>query len=153
MTWLMNWPAGLKLNSELSSFFGELYRWMLYAWRGYMGLSGESFPIFFRIAGYSGCLGATMTFALLGDLLTFSTLHLSLLYSVSARIYCWQFNIMSSTFNLFRGRKYNPLRNRIDTADYDLDQTLLGTIIFTLLVFLMPTIAAYYILFSLVYLS
>lgn len=34
MTWLLNYPGGLKLNTELSLFFGDLYRWMLYAWRG-----------------------------------------------------------------------------------------------------------------------
>jgi phosphatidylinositol glycan class Q protein len=34
LIWLLNWPAGLKLNSELSQFFGDLYHWMLYAWRG-----------------------------------------------------------------------------------------------------------------------
>ena len=32
--WLMAWPAGMKLNSELGSFIGELFRWMIFAWRG-----------------------------------------------------------------------------------------------------------------------
>jgi phosphatidylinositol glycan class Q protein len=35
---LLNWPAGLKLNAELSQFFGDLYHWMLYAWRGFDSL-------------------------------------------------------------------------------------------------------------------
>lgn len=45
------------------------------------------------------------------------------------------------------------LRNRIDTWDYDLDQLLLGTILFTLLAFLYPTVLTYYVLFAAVSLS
>jgi phosphatidylinositol glycan class Q protein len=48
------------------------------------------------------------------------------------------------------GKKLNILRSRVDFAEFDLDQLLLGTILFTVLVFLFPTIAAYYVLFSLV---
>ena len=32
LMWLMTWPAGLKLNSFLSKFLGELFLWMLDAW-------------------------------------------------------------------------------------------------------------------------
>lgn len=116
----------------------------------YIAISIRHVPFFFQIAGIAGSFGATLLLALLSDLLSFATLHISLLYSVSARIYSWQINVMSSTFNIFRGRKYNPLRKRLDAAEYDLDQTLIGTIIFTLLVFLLPTVFAYYILFSIV---
>lgn len=40
------------------------------------------------------------------------------------------------------------LRNRIDSCDYDLDQLLLGTILFTLLFFLLPTVLVFYITFT-----
>ena len=45
--------------------------------------------------------------------------------------------------------KYNPLRDRIDSCDFDLDQLLLGTLLFSLLFFLMPTTMIYYLLFFL----
>ncbi len=32
--WLMGYPAGLKLNSYLSKFIGELYLWLLTTWNG-----------------------------------------------------------------------------------------------------------------------
>lgn len=32
--WLMNWPAGLKLNNELAIFLGDLFLWVIYHWRG-----------------------------------------------------------------------------------------------------------------------
>jgi phosphatidylinositol glycan class Q protein len=66
----------------------------------------------------------------------------------SARIYNWQLTIIISLFHLFRGKKRNILRNRIDSCDYDLDQLLLGTILFTLLFFLLPTVAVFYATFA-----
>ncbi|CAG8743886.1 9609_t:CDS:10, partial [Cetraspora pellucida] len=77
--WLMGWPAGLKLNSELDKFLGELFLWSI---------------------------------------------------------------------DLWKGKKWNTLRKRIDSCDYDLDQLLLGTILFTLLTFLFPTVAVYYATFA-----
>lgn len=32
--WLMNWPAGLKLNNELAVFLGDLFLWVINHWRG-----------------------------------------------------------------------------------------------------------------------
>jgi phosphatidylinositol N-acetylglucosaminyltransferase subunit Q len=32
--WLMGWPAGLKLNSELDSFLGELFLRLIELWKG-----------------------------------------------------------------------------------------------------------------------
>ena len=32
--WLMNWPAGLKLNNELAIFLGDLFLWVINYWRG-----------------------------------------------------------------------------------------------------------------------
>lgn len=40
------------------------------------------------------------------------------------------------------------LRNRIDSCDYDLDQLLIGTILFTLLIFLLPTVLVFYLTFA-----
>lgn len=51
---------------------------------------------------------------------------------------------------MITGKRYNVLRNRIDPWDYDVDQLLFGTILFTLVTFLFPTIIAYYALFAMV---
>jgi hypothetical protein len=48
------------------------------------------------------------------------------------------------------GKRYNVLRNRVDAWEYDMDQLLFGTILFTLLAFLSPTVIAYHFLFALV---
>lgn len=32
--WLMDWPAGLKLNTELAFFLGDLFLWVIDCWKG-----------------------------------------------------------------------------------------------------------------------
>lgn len=46
------------------------------------------------------------------------------------------------------GKKFNVLRNRVEPASYEVDQLLLGTILFTLTTFLFPTVLAYYLAFA-----
>lgn len=89
-----------------------------------------------------------MSIAIFSDLLSTFTIHIYSFYIASARIFNWQLTIIISLFHLFRGRKRNVLRNRIDSCDYDLDQLLLGTILFTLLFFLLPTVLVFYITFA-----
>lgn len=90
-----------------------------------------------------------MPIALFSDLLSILTLHIYSFYLASARIFNWQYTILLSLFQLFRGKKHNVLRKRIDSCDYDLDQLLLGTILFTLLFFLLPTVVVFYLTFAL----
>lgn len=89
-----------------------------------------------------------MVISMFSDLLSILTIHIYSFYVASARIFNWQLTTIISLFHLFRGRKRNVLRNRIDYCDYDLDQLLLGTILFTVLFFLLPTVVVFYITFA-----
>ncbi|PWY92571.1 hypothetical protein BO70DRAFT_281625 [Aspergillus heteromorphus CBS 117.55] len=124
ISWLMDWPAGLKLNNELAAFLGDLFLWVIENW------------------------AASMPIALFSDLVSILTVHIYSFYIASARIFNWQLTIIISLFHLFRGKKRNVLRNRIDSCDYDLDQLLLGTILFTVLFFLLPTVIVFYLAFA-----
>jgi phosphatidylinositol N-acetylglucosaminyltransferase subunit Q len=148
ITWLMDWPAGLKLNTELATFLGDLFLWVIDYWAGCMAMFRPYLPETIRFIGFSSFAGATMPISLFSDLVSIITLHIYAFYVASARIYNWQLMIIVSLFHLFRGKKRNVLRNRIDSCDYDLDQLLLGTILFTLLVFLLPTVFAFYLTFA-----
>jgi len=108
-----------------------------------------AFPHIVRFIGFASFAGATMSLSLVSDLVSLFTLHIHCFYIASARIYSWQLTIITSLFHLFRGKKRNVLRNRIDSCDYELDQLLLGTILFTLLFFLLPTVAVFYLTFAL----
>lgn len=163
MAWLMGWPAGLKLNTELASFLGDLFLWVIDHWSSmsfqippYAVLTVADcvealrpvLPHLIWFIGFSSFAGASMPIALFSDLLSILTLHIYSFYMASARIFNWQYTILLSLFQLFRGKKHNVLRKRIDSCDYDLDQLLLGTILFTLLFFLLPTVIVFYLTFA-----
>ena len=165
ISWLMVYPGGLKLNNELARFLGDLFLWVIDYWGGELYLFSPLFreltctgcvatlqphlPHIFRFIGFASFAGATMPLSLTSDLLSLCTLHIYCFYIASARIYGWQLTIITSLFHLFRGKKRNVLRNRIDSCDYELDQLLLGTILFTLLFFLLPTVMVFYMTFAL----
>ncbi|KAK2595551.1 pig-Q [Conoideocrella luteorostrata] len=148
ISWLMGWPAGLKLNSELADFLGELFLWVIDYWSSCIETLHPILPNIVWFIGFTSFAGASMPIALCSDLLSALTLHIYSFYLASARIYHWQLTILQSLFHLFRGKKHNVLRNRIDSCDYDLDQLLVGTILFTLLFFLLPTVVVFYLNFA-----
>jgi phosphatidylinositol glycan class Q protein len=114
--------------------------------------------------------GVTMALAMVCDLVCIFMAHVQLCYLVSVTVYGHLLRLAASLWNLFRGeafrdsimrasnntvqgRRHNVLRNRTDPWDYDVDQLLLGTILFTLVAYLFPTVLVYYILFATVSLS
>jgi phosphatidylinositol glycan class Q protein len=146
--WLMGWPGGLKLNTELADFLGDLFLWVIDYWAGCISLLRPHLPLLIKVIAFSSFAGATMPMSMFLDLVSLLTLHIYSFYIASARIFHWQLTIMISLFHLFRGKKRNVLRNRIDSCDYDLDQLLLGTILFTLQFFLLPTVFVFYLTFA-----
>ncbi|KAI9731442.1 MAG: phosphatidylinositol N-acetylglucosaminyltransferase subunit gpi1 [Claussenomyces sp. TS43310] len=148
ISWLMDWPAGLKLNNELAQFLGDLFLWVIDHWSNCIEVLRPVLPQVIWFIGFSSFAGASMPIALFSDLLSILTLHIYSFYLASARIFHWQLAILLSLFHLFRGKKHNVLRKRIDSCDYDLDQLLLGTILFTLLFFLLPTVIVFYLTFA-----
>lgn len=148
MSWLMGWPGGLKLNTELALFLGDLFLWVIDYWANCISMLQPHLPALVQLIGFSAFAGATMPISIFSDLLSLLTLHIYSFYVASARIFHWQLTIIISLFHLFRGKKRNILRNRIDSCDYDLDQLLLGTILFTLQFFLLPTVFVFYLTFA-----
>ncbi|KAJ3558627.1 hypothetical protein NM688_g808 [Phlebia brevispora] len=132
LLWLNNWPAGLKLNTELSQFLCHTLLLLITAWNGCLGYCG-----------------ITMTIAAVSDLLALVIVHAHGCYFVLCVLYRNQLSVIGSLWNLFRGKRYNVLRRRIDSWHYDVDQLLFGTILFTLMAFLLPTTVTYYTLFAL----
>ena len=43
ISWLMDWPAGLKLNNELAVFLGDLFLWVIDYWAGELHLFSDRF--------------------------------------------------------------------------------------------------------------
>ena len=149
--WIMGVPAGLKLNDHLDFCLGNLcilgvetylvvYHWVQ-----------PLLPVILVCVAVSGAFGLTVMLSALSDLLSLAMLHIKLFYTLAARWHGVQTKALTSLWRLFRGKKRNILRARIDACDYSLDQLLLGTLLFTLLVFLFPTTFVYYLFFFLLH--
>lgn len=105
-------------------------------------------PLIVTIIGFSATAGTTLFLALCSDLLSISTLHLYLFYSMATTVFSFHTSAMGSLFNIFRGKKRNIIRNRVEPSTYTLDQLLIGAILFTLAAFLLPTVLAFYLVFA-----
>ncbi|KAJ3786422.1 hypothetical protein GGU10DRAFT_332375 [Lentinula aff. detonsa] len=132
LCWLDSWPAGLKLNTELSRFYSGTFVDFVDIWGGV--LRHTIFPQLPNIIYIFGLISS------------FGALIAVLVYERAL----WG---LGSLWRLFRGKRFNVLRNRTDSWEYDIDQLLFGTILFTLLAFLFPTVLAYYALFALLRLA
>ena len=54
----------------------------------------------------------------------------------------------SCTWDNARGQKWNPLRQRLDSFDYSVDQHVVGSLLFTPVLLLLPTTSVFYIFFT-----
>ena len=95
-----------------------------------------------------------------------ATFHVHCFYAYARSLFRVQTNGLMSLFRLFLGKccfvilaflqlhsspgkKYNPLRKRVDTSVNNVDQLFVGTVAFTILLFLYPTTLMYYAVFKL----
>lgn len=153
LSWLDNWPAGLKLNTELSLFFSEAYSSLTGAWHmhGLVHVLSRLETVVAAMALAGRLMGVTMALCMVQDLVSICTLHITVFYTLSFRTLRAFLYLLSALFDVFRGKKRNALRGgRLDDADYELDQLLLGTLLFTLVAFLLPTVYVYYLAFGLI---
>ena len=78
------------------------------------------------------------------------TLHFYCFYIYSLRLYqVWIYGL-GEFWNLFRGLKYNPLKKRVDTIyeEFDTLRFILGAMIFSIFLFLFPTVLVFYLVFT-----
>ncbi|KAM6155386.1 phosphatidylinositol N-acetylglucosaminyltransferase subunit Q isoform 2-T2 [Rhynchocyon petersi] len=146
LQWLMGAPAGLKMNRALDQVLGRFFLYHIHLWISYIHLMSPFIERILWHVGLSACLGLTVALSLLSDIIALLTFHIYCFYVYGARLYCLKIYGLSSLWRLFRGKKWNVLRQRVDSCSYDLDQLFIGTLLFTMLVFLLPTTALYYLL-------
>ena len=102
---------------------------------------------------FCGILGVTCLVALMHDILIFIVSHVWFLYSIFSKIHTGQIYVTRSLWYLFRGKKKNELRRRVDTLEMTLDQQLVGTILFACILFLSLTPFVFYCFWGGVWLS
>ena len=138
---------------------------------GLLSRTSSFLPLVIYATGVASFLGVSFSISIVSDLLALATVHTYVCYTVSNAIYSRMLKTAGSLWNLFRGTKrctftqcqftqkttigkrFNVLRNRTDSWEYDIDQLLFGTVLFTLLAFLFPTVLAYHAVFAAVSLT
>ena len=160
ITWITTKnPAGFKLNTDLGKFLGDIYIWTMWFWKLIVDKTnttdnyGYVLLVLKLLCHFGGC---SFLISFLLDLMGLITFHIHVFYYCSAKVYRKQLDIIKSLFQLFRGKKYNVLKNRIDNLNnyeingdsFEIDQLLLGTLIFMIMIFLLPTVFAFYLVFS-----
>ncbi|KAJ1527835.1 hypothetical protein ONE63_007776 [Megalurothrips usitatus] len=148
LQWLSGSPAGLKLNGPFNLMMGQFFMYHIKLWWIFLSVAQPVLEFLFTIFLIFGRLGVTFQAAILSDLLALVSFHIYCIYVYAARVYYLQLSGLRALWRLFLGRKHNPLRERVDSCEYSLDQLFVGTLAFTILLFLLPTTLMYYVVFT-----
>ncbi|GJQ73535.1 hypothetical protein Trydic_g13886 [Trypoxylus dichotomus] len=148
LIFLMGSPIGLKLNYAFNTTLGTFFFYHIFLWKTFMQFIRPYLYSVFYILLIPASFGLSFQAAILDDLIKICTIHVYCIYIYAARLYGLQINGLISLWRLFIGRKYNPLRNRIDSHQYSHNQLFIGTLGFTIFLFLLPTTLLYYVVFT-----
>ena len=150
ITWLMGAPAGLKLNSVLSMCLGKFFLYHIHLWVTFLHVTTPYVSYFLThyCLELLSKMGLCMQLCVMQDAFNLITFHIHCFYAYARRLFVSQSKGIMSLWRLFRGKKYNPLRDRVDSSSSNVDQLFLGTLAFTILLFLFPTTLMYFTVFK-----
>ncbi|XP_015608176.1 phosphatidylinositol N-acetylglucosaminyltransferase subunit Q [Cephus cinctus] len=148
VNWLMGAPAGLKLNHSFNEILGKFFLYHIHLWWTFLVFIKPVLDFAFKVLLLFGRLGVTFQVSIAADLLALVSFHSYCIYIYAARLFNIQLRGLTALFRLFLGKKQNPLRERIDSCEYQPNQLFVGTLLFTILLFLMPTTWVYYAVFT-----
>ncbi|XP_022911262.2 phosphatidylinositol N-acetylglucosaminyltransferase subunit Q [Onthophagus taurus] len=141
-------PIGLKLNHNFNTTLNSFFFYHIFLWKTFVEfIKPHLYSIFYVLLIPAG-FGVSYQAAVIDDLIKFCTIHVYCIYNYAARLYGVQIYALISLWRLFIGRKFNPLRNRVDSYQYNHNQLFIGTLTFTILLFLLPTTLLYYVVFT-----
>ena len=148
--WLMGAPADFKLNHELTSFAGSFFLSMFSMWDVMFSLPDRVALEILEmwICGLCAVMGGSFLLTILMDILAIMSFPLFVAYSGTCL--CWKTALRSlyTLSLLFQGWKYNVLRSRVDHHNFSLDELLVGVILLSIVVFLLPSLFMFYICFA-----
>lgn len=147
LEFLMGSPVGLKLNNAFNKALGNFFLYHMSLWNTFLMATSPLLTTIGRFMCFFAAFGFTHQLALAADLFALATFHVYCIYVYAARLYGVQVHGLIALWRLFLGRKRNPLKSRVDTYHYNSHQLFIGTLAFSLLLFLFPTTAMYYLVF------
>ena len=147
----MEFLAEFKPNPELDRFLGRVLLDLVRFWNSvttYTGQFEESSAKY--LVAPIGLLGLSFQFAIAYDILVVITIHIHTIFYIFGLAHKISFEILLTLLHMFRGKKYNVLKKKVDDAIYSIEELLLGILVMTIVLFILPTMSIYYL--SLIYL-
>ncbi|EPS73627.1 hypothetical protein M569_01133, partial [Genlisea aurea] len=152
--WLMGNPAGFKLNTELAGVLGMISLNAIQIWSTLVAFMASLFvPAVKGLALCGMFFGLTSAFSLALDVISLLTVHVLTLELFLSLVYSAQIQALAALWRIFRGRKWNPLRCRFDSYDYTVEEHVVGSLLFTPILLLLPTTSAFYVFFTILHTS
>ncbi|XP_065340232.1 phosphatidylinositol N-acetylglucosaminyltransferase subunit Q [Cloeon dipterum] len=148
LSFLMGSPAGLKLNTHLNRFLGKFFIYNVNLWWVFLDHCQPVLSIAFHALRWLGFLGITTHVAIIADLIALASFHAYCIYVYAARFCSLQLKALMYLWRLFLGRKWNPQRQCVDSFDYPPSQLFVGVLLFTVLIYSLPTTTVYYVFFT-----
>ncbi|XP_055535855.1 uncharacterized protein LOC129724741 [Wyeomyia smithii] len=141
-------PIGLKLNAPLNDFFLSCFLYHVDLWWTFLVLVSPAIKFLFIPLSILGLLGLSFQLAMLSDLIILISLHAHCFYIYAAVLYRIEIGGIRALCRIVLGKKKNVLRNRVESHEYMNRQLFLATLTFAVLLFLLPTILVYYVVFA-----
>ena len=152
LSWMSQNPVGLKLNPQLSYALTTFCQIHLKIWQSYSHMLTDHIEFVISVLKISTFFGLSLTLSLISDLFSLLTLHFYCFYIYAVRLFRLEVVLVNEMSRLFRGKKYNPLHNRVDSLidQNDTARFILGSLLFAICIFLFPTVTLYYFVFLLI---
>jgi hypothetical protein len=147
LEWFNNAPGGIKLNPMITMKLGKLVE---ITFRLFYSLLDQYKYYFLPSVYFIACLGGSGFSFQMGlglDVIRIVFLPINISHILFSNIYSFLIHLLYSLWLLFRGQKKNILRNRVDTYEYDQGELLFGVLLFSIVFFALPNIAAYHYFF------
>lgn len=141
-------PIGLKLNAPLNDFFLGCFLYHVDLWWTFLILVSPAIRFLFIPLSVLGLLGLSFQLAMLSDLIILISLHAHCFYIYAAVLYRIEIGGIRALCRIVLGKKKNVLRDRVESHEYMNRQLFLATLTFAVLLFLLPTILVYYVVFA-----
>jgi phosphatidylinositol N-acetylglucosaminyltransferase subunit Q len=148
LTMLEGSPVGLKLNEQLNSFLLNCFMYHVDLWFNFIIIIEPAIHHIFLPISLIGLAGFSFQCAVICDLFTLLTLHAHCFFIYAAMLYKLEIKGLRSLWRIVLGRRRNVLKNREESQEYTKNQLFLATLFFTVLLFLLPTVIIYYLVFA-----
>lgn len=148
LTMLEGSPVGLKLNEQLNVFLLNCFMYHVDLWFNFIIIIEPAIRLLILPISLIGIAGFSFQCAIICDLFTLLTLHAHCFYIYAAMLYKLELKGLQSLWRIVLGRRKNVLKNRVESQEYTKRQLFLATLFFTVLLFLLPTVIIYYLVFA-----